>query len=58
MTGKFPFGNGNALRIMQRKLFNQFVPLRLLLPALDPAIDGLVNRCLQADVPSAPAQLR
>jgi tRNA A-37 threonylcarbamoyl transferase component Bud32 len=49
LTGKFPFGTGNSLQIMQRKLLNQFVPLRLLLPALDPAIDRLVNQCLQAN---------
>lgn len=54
LTGKFPFGNGNALRIMQRKLLNQFVPLRLLLPTLDPAIDRLVNRCLQSNSQQRP----
>lgn len=46
LTGKFPFGNGGHLQIMQRKLLKQYVPLRLLLPTLDPAIDQLVNRCL------------
>jgi serine/threonine-protein kinase len=47
LTGKFPFGNGSHLQIMQRKAHSQFVPLRLLLPSLDPAIDRLVNHCLQ-----------
>jgi serine/threonine-protein kinase len=47
LTGKFPFGNGSQLQIIQRKVHNQFVPLRLLLPALDPEIDRLVNRCLE-----------
>ena len=46
LTGKFPFGNGGQMQIMQRKLMNQFVPLRLLLPSLDPTIDRFVNRCL------------
>lgn len=46
LTGKFPFGNGGQLQSLQRKVFNQYVPLRLLLPSLDPAIDRLVNRCL------------
>jgi serine/threonine protein kinase len=46
LTGKFPFGNGGQLQILQRKVSNQFVPLLLLLPSLDPAIDRLVNRCL------------
>jgi serine/threonine protein kinase len=46
LTGKFPFGNGGQLQILQRKFLNQFVPLRFLLPALDPTIDRLVNRCL------------
>jgi serine/threonine-protein kinase len=54
-TGKFPFGNGNHLQILQRKLLNQFVPLRLLLPALDPAIDQLVNRCLEASPEKRPS---
>jgi serine/threonine protein kinase len=47
LTGKFPFGNGNQMQIMQRKFLKQFVPLRLLLPALDPDIDRLVDRCLE-----------
>jgi serine/threonine protein kinase len=47
LTGKFPFGKGGHLQIMQRKLMNQFVPLRLLLPGLDPAVDRLVNQCLE-----------
>ena len=46
LSGKFPFGNGGQMQILQRKFFNQFVPLRLLLPSLDPAIDQLINRCL------------
>jgi serine/threonine protein kinase len=46
LTGKFPFGNGGNLQVMQRKLLKQYVPLRLLLPSLDPAIDRLVNICL------------
>ena len=28
LTGKFPFGNGGQMQILQRKLLNQFVPLR------------------------------
>jgi serine/threonine protein kinase len=55
LTGKFPFGCGNALRITQRKLLDQFVPLRLLLPTLDPAIDRLVNRCLHAQPSHRPS---
>jgi eukaryotic-like serine/threonine-protein kinase len=47
LTGKFPFGNGGQLQTIRRKVMNQFVPLRLLLPLLDPAIDRLVNRCLE-----------
>jgi len=48
LTGKFPFGNAGQLQILQRKVFNQFVPLRVLRPSLDPAIDRLVNRCLDS----------
>lgn len=53
-TGKFPFGNGGQMQILQRKLLNQFVPLRLLLPTLDPAIDQLVNRCLNPNPAKRP----
>jgi len=49
LTGKFPFGNGSLLQVMQRKFLNQYVPLRLLLPALDPAIDRLVVSCLNPE---------
>jgi serine/threonine protein kinase len=55
LTGKFPFGVGNPLQILSRKLLNQFVPLRLLVPALDPAVDGLVNRCLEANPDKRPS---
>ncbi len=49
LTGKFPFGKGGQRHILQRKLLCQFVPLRLVLPALDPAVDQLVSRCLDPD---------
>src|SRR5262245_10561577 len=49
LTGKFPFGIGGHLHILQRKLQNQFVPLRLLIESLDPAVDQLVTRCLHAN---------
>jgi len=55
LTSKFPFGNGGHLQSIQRKLLNQFVPLRLLLPSLDPAIDRLVNRCLDPKPSERPA---
>jgi len=55
LTGKFPFGNSGQLQLMQRKLLNHFAPLRLLLPALDPAIDRLINRCLQYDPGQRPS---
>ena len=48
LTGKFPFGNGSPMQTMQRKFLSQYVPLRLLLPSLNPALDRLVNRCLEA----------
>jgi serine/threonine-protein kinase len=49
LTGKFPFGKGSHLQVMQRKFLNQFVPLRLLLPSLHPALDQLISRCLEHD---------
>jgi serine/threonine protein kinase len=49
LTGKFPFGNAGPMQSLQRKQLCQFVPLRLLLPSLAPAIDQLVSRCLDPD---------
>lgn len=54
LTGKFPFGSGNHLQIMQRKLLHQYVPLRLVVASLDPAIDQLVNWCLQPNPSERP----
>jgi eukaryotic-like serine/threonine-protein kinase len=55
-TGKFPFGNGGQLQILQRKFLNQFVPLRLLVPGLDPTLDQFVNACLRADPAERPSR--
>ena len=55
LTGCFPFGEGGHLQILQRKLLQQFVPLRLLLPEIPPAIDQLVNRCLDPDPSRRPS---
>src|SRR5262249_26033587 len=49
LTGKFPFGNAGQMQTLQRKLLCQFVPLRMLVPTLDPAVDQLINRCLDPD---------
>jgi serine/threonine protein kinase len=49
LTGKFPFGNAGQIHTLQRKHLCQFVPLRLMLPSLPPAIDQLISRCLDAD---------
>jgi hypothetical protein len=54
LTGKFPFGNGGPMQILHRKFLDQFVPLRLLVPGLDPAVDQLVNRCLRRDLAERP----
>jgi len=54
LTGKFPFGIGGHLHILQRKLQNQFVPLRLLVDTLDPAVDQLVSRCLHPNPQERP----
>ncbi len=49
LTGKFPFGNAGPMQTLQRKHLCQFVPLRLSLPSLAPALDQLISRCLDAD---------
>lgn len=54
LTGKFPFGIGGHLHILQRKLQNQFVPLRLLVESIDPAVDQLVSRCLHPNPQERP----
>jgi serine/threonine protein kinase len=54
LTGKFPFGNGGNMQILQRKFLNQFVPLRLLVPELDHAVDRVVNECLRSDPEERP----
>jgi serine/threonine protein kinase len=54
LTGKFPFGVGGQLQILRRKLQNQFVPLRLLLPGLPPALDRLVSSALDPDPEKRP----
>jgi serine/threonine-protein kinase len=56
LSGRFPFGNGNPMQILQRKLNNHCVPLRLLLPGLDPALDGLVSRCLEPNPARRPSR--
>jgi serine/threonine protein kinase len=56
LTGKFPFGNGGQLQILQRKFLNQFVPLRLLVPRLDPALDQIVNGCLRSNPAERPSR--
>ncbi len=56
LTGKFPFGNGGPMQILHRKFLDQFVPLRLIVPGLDPAVDHLVNRCLRRDLAERPRQ--
>lgn len=54
LTGKFAFGIGGQLHILQRKLQNQFVPLRLFVESLDPALDHLVCRCLHPNPQERP----
>jgi serine/threonine protein kinase len=54
LTGKFPFGVGGQLQILRRKLQNQFVPLRLVLPTLTPALDRLVTLSLNPDPEKRP----
>jgi serine/threonine-protein kinase len=54
LTGKFPFGHGGQMQILQRKFLKQVVPLRMLVPGLDPAVDRLVCRCLHPDVAERP----
>jgi serine/threonine protein kinase len=49
LTGKFPFGNTGQMQTLQRKLLCQFVPLRVILPDINPAIDHLISRCLDPD---------
>jgi len=57
ITGFFPFGSGSLRRILQRKLKNQFVPLRTNLPWLPDELDKLVTRTLNAERARRPATI-
>jgi serine/threonine protein kinase len=57
ISGLFPFGRAGLRRILQRKLKNQFVPLRLLLPNLPAELDDLVTRSIHADRAQRPATI-
>ena len=46
LTGQFPFGVGSYLKILQRKLQSQFVPLAQLVTAAPAALNELVTRSL------------
>jgi serine/threonine protein kinase len=49
ITGFFPFGSGSLRRMLQRKLKNQFVPLRTNLAWLPTELDDLVTQSLNAN---------
>jgi serine/threonine protein kinase len=55
LTGQFPFGVGGHMKILQRKLQNQFVPLRSLVPGIPDVLDDLIARSLQPDRDLRPA---
>jgi serine/threonine-protein kinase len=46
VAGQFPFGSGGNIKILRRKLQNQFVPLRQMAPAIVAPLDQLITRCL------------
>jgi serine/threonine protein kinase len=57
LTGLFPFGVGSQMRIFQRKLLNQLVPLHYVLPKIPAELDDLVTRSMQAEREERPASL-
>jgi len=46
VAGQFPFGGGGNIKILRRKLQNQFVPLRQMAPVIIAPLDQLIARCL------------
>jgi serine/threonine protein kinase len=57
LTGQFPFGVGGYMKILQRKLLHQFVPLRHLVPGVPDALDELIAHALQPQRDLRPADV-
>ena len=49
LTGHYPFGTGGLLKLLRRKLGNEFTPLRDLAPNISPEVEGTIETALQAD---------
>src|SRR5262249_29482697 len=58
VTGKLPYGMGNPVQIMQRKLANDLVAARKLVPELNPRTDWAIRRAMSADPEQRPASCR
>lgn len=54
VTGELPFGSGGHLKVLRRKLLNQFVPLGQMASGVSPALDQLISRALNADPKQRP----
>ncbi len=58
LTGECPFGVGGPYTILQRKVDNQFVAPRHLVPGLSPRVDAAIRMALDADVSRRPKNIR
>ena len=55
ITGELPFGSGGQLKILRRKLLNQYVPLCELAKDVDPILDEYIRRALNSNPELRPA---
>jgi serine/threonine protein kinase len=55
LTARYPFGSGNMYHMLQKKLANQYIPLKQVLPDVNPRLDQLLARSLNADPRLRPA---
>lgn len=58
VTGQVPYGEGDPVKILQRKLKNELLPPRQLVPSLSERIDWTIMRALSAAPEQRPASCR
>jgi serine/threonine protein kinase len=49
LTGHYPFGTGGLLKLLKRKMGNEYTPLRELVPNISPGVEETIEAALLAD---------
>jgi serine/threonine protein kinase len=57
LTGEYPFGKGEMLNVLERKLQNKFEAPISRIPQLRPTVDGAIRLALSADPAYRPASI-